>query len=48
MTRSQKIEMVAGTSGRTISFVEALVAGDDRLLEKLASDAKERITIGVA
>lgn len=33
MTREQKIEVVAGTSRHTVSFIEELVTGDDWLYE---------------
>lgn len=48
MTREQKIEMVAGTSRHTVSFIEALVANNDWLLEQLVDIAFTRIAIGEA
>ncbi|WP_164878568.1 hypothetical protein [Levilactobacillus brevis] len=43
MTRQEKIEMVAGTSGRTVNFIEELTADNDQLLENLVVVAKAQI-----
>lgn len=43
MTREQKIEMVAGTTGHTFSEVAAMVDGNDRQLERMFLIAKATI-----
>lgn len=44
MTREQKIDMVAGTTGHSASFINELTKGNDSLLDNMVVVAKEQIT----
>ena len=43
MTRQEKIEMVAGTSGHTVNFIEALTEDNESLLNNMVTVAKSEI-----
>lgn len=43
MTRQEKVEMVAGTSGHTIRFIEALTKDNESLLNDMVTVAKLEI-----
>lgn len=42
MTREQKIEMVAGLNGLSVSFVKLLTDGDDSKLSDMVEDVMQR------
>jgi len=43
MDREQKIELVAGTTNHSVSFITGLVKDNDRMLENMVLIAKSKI-----